>query len=69
MGWDGEKFRELTDDEAKTFNKGPVFRTGEEVTLKGLTFTIVDIAPGQMKLKPKRGSEIREQVEAALVNG
>jgi len=68
MGWDGERFQELTPEQAATFTKGPVFHTGEEVTLKGLTFTIVDIAPGQMKLKPKKG-EIKEEVGAALANG
>ena len=56
MGWDPDagKFQMLTEEQAKLFNKGPVFTTGEEVTLKGLTFVIVDIAPGQMKLKPKK---------------
>lgn len=54
MGWDGERFQELTEEQAKTFTKGPVFRIGEEVELKGLKFTVTDIAPAQMKLKPKR---------------
>lgn len=56
MGWDPDagKFQMLTEEQAKTFAKGPVFRIGEEVELKGLTFVVTDIAPGQMKLKPKK---------------
>lgn len=69
MGWDGERFQELTPEQVATFTKGPVFHIGEEFTLKGLTFTLVDIAPGQIKLKPKRGGNVQKQVEAALANG
>lgn len=56
MGWDPEtqQLQELNESQAANWTKGPVFRTGEEVTLKGLTFIITDIAPGQMKLKPKK---------------
>jgi len=56
MGWDPDagKFQMLTDEQAKLFKKGPVFQIGEEVELKGLKFTITDIAPAQMKLKPKK---------------
>ena len=56
MGWDPDasKFQMLTEEQAKLFTKGPVFTVGEEVELKGLTFTITDIAPAQMKLKPKK---------------
>jgi hypothetical protein len=56
MGMDSStgQLHELTEEQARTWTKGPVFYTGEEVTLKGVPFTIVDIAPGQLKLKPKR---------------
>lgn len=55
MGWDPEaqQLQRLTEDQAQQWTKGPVFHEGEEVVLKGLTFVIVDIAPAQMKLKPK----------------
>jgi hypothetical protein len=67
MGWDPEtqQLQELSADEAKNWTKGPVFHEGEEVVLKGLTFTIVDIAPGQIKLKPKRTHDAKQQLEAA----
>lgn len=56
MGWDPDqqKFQPLTDEQAKVFTKGPVFRIGEEVELKGLTFIVADVAPAQIKLKPKK---------------
>lgn len=56
MGWDPDtqQLQELSAEQAKDWTKGPVFRVGEEVELKGLTFIISDIAPGQMKLKPKK---------------
>jgi hypothetical protein len=58
MGMDTRtgQLHELTEEQARSWTKGPVFYTGEEVTLKGVTFTIVDIAPGQLKLKPKRSA-------------
>lgn len=56
MGWDpdAQELKPLSDAEAANYTKGPVFKIGEEVELKGLKFNIVDIAPAQMKLKPKR---------------
>jgi hypothetical protein len=56
MGYDPDlqQFEMLTEEQVKTFTKGPVFHIGEEVELKGVTFIVSDIAPGQMKLKPKR---------------
>lgn len=62
MGWDPDagKFQPLTEAEAAVFAKGPLFRVGEEVTLKGLTFVIVDVAPAQLKLKPKRSAPSAE---------
>jgi hypothetical protein len=45
---------EVTEEQAKTWDKGPVFKVGEEVDLKGGKFVIVDIAPGQLKLKPRK---------------
>jgi hypothetical protein len=44
----------LTEEQAKVFKKGPVFYIGEEIELKGITFVVTDIAPAQIKLKPKR---------------
>lgn len=56
MGWDPEsqQLQSLSAEQAKNWTKGPVFKVGEEVELKGLTFVIADIAPAQIKLKPKR---------------
>jgi hypothetical protein len=56
MGYDAEtqQFQELTDEEAKTWKKGPIFHIGEEITLKGVVFLVADVAPGQIKLKPKK---------------
>ena len=56
MGWDpdAQQLQALTEEQAKNWTKGPVFFVGEEVTLKGVTFVIADIAPAQIKLKPKR---------------
>jgi hypothetical protein len=53
--WDpqAEQFVAIDERQAQV-TKNPVFRVGEEVMLKGLTFVIVDIAPAQLKLKPKR---------------
>jgi hypothetical protein len=48
------KFESLTEEQAKVFKKGPVFYIGEEIELKGITFVVTDIAPAQIKLKPKR---------------
>lgn len=56
MGWDPEtqQLQRLNDTQAQNWTKGPVFHVGEEVELKGLKFVIVDIAPAQIKLKPKK---------------
>ena len=58
MGWDPDtqQLQELTSEQAAQWTKGPVFRVGEEIDLKGLTFIVADIAPGQIKLKPKKTS-------------
>ena len=60
MGWDGDaqQFQELTAEQAKDWKKGPVFRVGEEIEIKGLTFIVADIAPGQIKIKPKRTNDL-----------
>jgi hypothetical protein len=56
MGPDNQ-LHEMTDEfvaqhpEAQSW---PMFTRGEEVEIKGRTFIISDIAPGQIKLKPKR---------------
>jgi len=39
----------------KAFAAGiPVFRVGEEIELKGIKWIVADIAPAQIKLKPKK---------------
>ena len=65
MGWDPDtqQLQELSAEQAASWSKGPVFKTGEEVTIKGLIFIITDIAPGQIKMRPKRMS-LAEQREA-----
>lgn len=66
MGWNPEsqQLEELNPEQAKNWTKGPVFRVGEDIELKGVTFIVVDIAPSQIKLKPKRTNEIEEMKTA-----
>ena len=66
MGWDPEaqQFQSLSAEQAANWTRGSVFHEGEEVVLKGITFIIVDIAPAQMKLKPKRVDRDKELAAA-----
>jgi hypothetical protein len=50
---------DAVEQQAKTFTQSQDFITGEEVTLKGLPFVVIDIQAGQMKLKSKPPSNAR----------
>jgi len=58
VGYDAntQELKPLTDKEAADRARLglPVFRVGEEITLRGITFIVADVAPGQLKLKPKK---------------
>ena len=65
MGYDPQENKFVPISQERYLNAGNegiiTLYKGEEVELKGILFTVVDIAPGQIKLKPKRLKNVPQQ--------
>ena len=67
MNPETHRFEELVDEPARqqAYARGwKVFAIGEKVTIKETDFTVVDISPNKLVLRPWGSSSLKEQADA-----